>query len=203
MGEFKPPEVDAAHRPIVDLLQKKDSASPLLFVVGKASDVLHAADALSGVENGVAGIRHEYLINANAQGDFNYAVEALGKEKALVLGVPMMHRMPQTIERYNLIGELFLAGAEVAIIPVSDAPSDLESVRARTADLVRSGVQRAEAIRALTINPAKAVGADKRLGSIEKGKDADLVFLDGDPLDPAARVKRVMILGKIVWEAAR
>ena len=203
MGDFKPPEMDPAHRPIVDLIQKKNSAAPLLLVVGKATDVLHAADALSGAENGAAGIRHEYLINPSAQGDFNYVVETLGKEKALVLAAPMMHRMPQTIERYNLIGELFSAGAEVAVIPVSDAPSDLEAMRARTADLVRAGVQRVEAIRALTINPAKAVGADTRLGSIEKGKDADLVFLDGDPLDPAARVKRVMILGKIVWEAAR
>jgi imidazolonepropionase-like amidohydrolase len=70
--------------------------------------------------------------------------------------------------------------------------------RERLAELVRSGLTRKAAIESLTINPARVLGLEKKLGTIEKGKDADLVFFNGDPLDPQAKVMRVMILGRFV-----
>jgi imidazolonepropionase-like amidohydrolase len=39
------------------------------------------------------------------------------------------------------------------------------------------------------------------MGTIEKGKAADLVFLDGDVFELGSRVRGVMILGEVVWEA--
>ena len=42
---------------------------------------------------------------------------------------------------------------------------------------------------------------ENRLGTIEKDKDGDVIFLDGDPLATETRVTRVMTLGEIVWEA--
>jgi len=68
----------------------------------------------------------------------------------------------------------------------------------RIALLVREGWTRAEALKAVTLHPARLLGLDSRLGSIEKDKDADLIFLDADPLDPLARVREVMIAGEIV-----
>ena len=56
-------------------------------------------------------------------------------------------------------------------------------------------------MKALTLHPARPLGLEKRLGSIEKDKDADLIFLDADPLDPRARVREVMIGGEIVHRA--
>ena len=44
---------------------------------------------------------------------------------------------------------------------------------------------------------------EDRLGTIEKGKDADLVFLNGDPLATDTRVTRVMTFGEIAWEAPK
>jgi imidazolonepropionase-like amidohydrolase len=55
-----------------------------------------------------------------------------------------------------------------------------------------------EALKAITINPARICGVDDRLGSLEKGKDADIVVFDGWPLDVNARVKWVIIDGKVV-----
>jgi imidazolonepropionase-like amidohydrolase len=54
-----------------------------------------------------------------------------------------------------------------------------------------------EALRAITINPAKLLGIDKRVGSIEKGKDADLVLFNGDPFEYLTKVCMVIIDGKI------
>jgi len=50
-------------------------------------------------------------------------------------------------------------------------------------------------MRIMTINPAIICGVDKRLGSIEKGKDADLVLWNGDPFDARTRPSAVWISG--------
>ena len=73
-------------------------------------------------------------------------------------------------------------------MPRDDTPTEILGVRERVVDLIRSGLSRKAALAALTLNPAGAIGLGERLGSIEKGKDADLAFFDGDPLDPYARV---------------
>ena len=52
----------------------------------------------------------------------------------------------------------------------------------------------------MTVNPARFLGLDNQIGSIEKGRSADLIFLDGDPFDAATRVTRTMIAGEWVWE---
>ncbi len=57
-----------------------------------------------------------------------------------------------------------------------------------------------EALKTITINPAKLLGIDARVGSIEKGKDADLVLFDGDPFEYLTKVKMVFIDGEMVAE---
>ena len=69
------------------------------------------------------------------------------------------------------------------------------------AELVRSGLARGDALRAVTLNVAKVVAMEDQLGTIEKDKDADFIVLDGDPLAPVTRVTCVIIHGEIVWEA--
>lgn len=64
---------------------------------------------------------------------------------------------------------------------------------------VRYGMKKDDALKAITIRGAQAVLLDKRIGSIEKGKDADMVFLDGDPFEILTSVKKVMIDGKIEY----
>jgi len=69
------------------------------------------------------------------------------------------------------------------------------------AELVRSDLNREIAKKAITIHPAEMMGIDYRLGSLEVGKDANLVILRGDPLDVGTKIEKVMIEGKIVHEA--
>jgi imidazolonepropionase-like amidohydrolase len=68
---------------------------------------------------------------------------------------------------------------------------------------VRNGLTRAEALRAITLAPAEILGLGTRLGSIEKGKDGNLVVLTGDPLDSQSWVETVLIDGKVVYERSK
>ena len=67
----------------------------------------------------------------------------------------------------------------------------------------RYGMQEEDVLKALTLYGAEAVNLDKRIGTIEKGKDADLVFLDGEPFEITTSVERVMVDGKIEYETLK
>jgi imidazolonepropionase-like amidohydrolase len=56
---------------------------------------------------------------------------------------------------------------------------------------VQTGFTPLEALQAATINPAKFLGLEKSLRTVEKGKAADLVLLDANPLDNIANTKRI------------
>lgn len=64
---------------------------------------------------------------------------------------------------------------------------------------VKAGLPREEALKAITLNPAKILGIDDRYGSIEPGKMGDLVLWSGDPLDIMSKVEKVLIHGKVVY----
>ncbi len=64
---------------------------------------------------------------------------------------------------------------------------------------VQQGMPEEDALRAITINPAEILGLGDRLGSIDAGKDADLVLWSGHPFDTASRVDVVYINGKEVY----
>ena len=55
-----------------------------------------------------------------------------------------------------------------------------------------------DALKTITLNPAKLLGIENRVGSIEKGKDADLVLFNGDPFEYLTKVCAVLIEGKLV-----
>jgi imidazolonepropionase-like amidohydrolase len=63
---------------------------------------------------------------------------------------------------------------------------------------VTYGLPYEEGLKSITLNPAKLLGIDKRVGSIEQGKDADLVLFDGDPFEYLTKISKVMIDGQWV-----
>ena len=64
---------------------------------------------------------------------------------------------------------------------------------------VRLGLPHEWALRALTINAARFVGIDHRVGSLEVGKDADLGIWNGDPIDPRSHVRKLVVNGTICY----
>ena len=73
----------------------------------------------------------------------------------------------------------------------------------QAATAVKYGMKREEALKSITLYPSQFIGVDNRLGSIETGKEATMVFLTGDPLDAQSWVDQVMIAGEIVYERAK
>jgi imidazolonepropionase-like amidohydrolase len=67
----------------------------------------------------------------------------------------------------------------------------------------RLGADSYQMLRGLTINPARAFGIDARVGSLEVGKDADIVIRNGEPLDPRSRVELVLIDGRVQYDRSR
>lgn len=67
---------------------------------------------------------------------------------------------------------------------------------ANAALLVKHGLSEEKAMRTLTIDAAKILGLDERIGSLEEGKDADLLLLDGAPLYSMTNIIKTMINGK-------
>lgn len=65
---------------------------------------------------------------------------------------------------------------------------------------VKHGMKVEKALEAMTINPAKALRIDDKVGSIEVGKDADIVIWDGSPLEIQSNVLLTIINGKIVYK---
>ncbi|MDK2786551.1 MAG: hypothetical protein PWQ80_1230, partial [Thermotoga sp.] len=96
------------------------------------------------------------------------------------------------------IAKLMKDGVLIALMcdhPV--IPLEFATVQAATA--LRYGAKEEELLKILTVNPAKILGMEDRLGTIEPGKDADLVVWSGHPFDMKSRVERVFIEGTEVF----
>lgn len=94
-------------------------------------------------------------------------------------------------------GVLSAAGCQVSII--TDSPVIPQEHLPLCAGMaVKAGMDPFKALQAITINPAKHAGIADRVGSLEVGKDADLVITDGCPFEVSTQVEYVLIDGKVV-----
>ena len=98
---------------------------------------------------------------------------------------------------FDTPGVLAKAGCQVSII--TDAPVIPQQYLALCAALaVKSGMDPFQALQAITLNPAKHCGIADRVGSLEAGKDADILLFDEDPFLLSASPLKVFILGEEV-----
>ena len=94
-------------------------------------------------------------------------------------------------------GILAAAGCQVSII--TDSPVIRQEFLPIIAGMaVKAGMDPFQALQAITINPARHIGVEDRVGSLEVGKDADIVITDGNPFDSMTNVELVLIEGKAV-----
>jgi imidazolonepropionase-like amidohydrolase len=76
----------------------------------------------------------------------------------------------------------------------------IQNMRLQATNAVEEGVSVEEALKAVTINSARIMGIEKRVGSLEKGKDADMVVLSGPPFAGGSRVEAVIVNGEVAWK---
>jgi imidazolonepropionase-like amidohydrolase len=123
-----------------------------------------------------------------------------------VLCGPTVHgRSKVELKDMSLALPAVMAAAGIKFCIMTDHPFALTPyLTFYAATAIREGLAPDEALKAITIYPAEITGISDRVGSIEVGKDADLVLMDGDPFDFRTRVAGTLIAGKrVFWRAPR
>lgn len=197
---FVPPVPDTKVKPFLDL---RSGALRALFSISGSAEYLHLLDAL-----GTEKIEFDLRIPLSRESDIFYIadkktydldVDGIGDRKCRVVLEPTLTFHPGTLRQRNLPMELARAGAKVVFVPRDDDLSRMKTWLSDVGELVGAGLDREIALRALTSEAAALLGVGDRLGSLEKGKDANLVFLSGDPFEPATRIQAVMLDGRFVF----
>ncbi|MHA2225321.1 MAG: amidohydrolase [Candidatus Hodarchaeales archaeon] len=105
---------------------------------------------------------------------------------------------PETRERsFKTAVRLVKAGAKVALQTDSLTPMNFFPLLPMFA--IKEGLTREEALKCVTINPAEILGINDRVGSLEVGKDADIVIWSDHPFEFYSKVEKVFIQGKEVY----
>lgn len=119
----------------------------------------------------------------------------------MAVGPTMSH--PSKVETANKSWEtpgiLARAGCQVSII-TDNSVTQQEYLPLCAGFAVRAGMDPFQALQAITINPARHIGVSDRVGSLEVGKDADIVITDGCPFEILTQVKMVLINGTVVTQ---
>ena len=127
-------------------------------------------------------------------------VDELAKENLpLAVGPTFGHASKFELQNktWETPGILAKAGCHVSII--TDAPvTPLHYLPLCAGLAIKAGMDEYDALRAVTINPAEHIGIADRVGSLEEGKDADVVIVDGCPFDVTGVIQHVLINGEEV-----
>ncbi len=119
--------------------------------------------------------------------------------KSIIIGPSLSDRSKVELKNLTFKTPMILNKAGIKVSIMTDHPViPLQYISLCAALAAREGMDEEEALRSITINPARAINADHRVGSIEIGKDADIIIYNGHPFDLRNTVKLVMIDGKVV-----
>jgi imidazolonepropionase-like amidohydrolase len=118
----------------------------------------------------------------------------------VIIGPLFTSRSKVELRNRSLANPGRLAAAGVTIAITTDHPVVPINFLIHQATLaVKEGLDPVTALRAVTINPARIIGVDARLGSLSVGKDADLVIWSGDPLDVMSRAELAFVDGREIY----
>ncbi|MEE2885821.1 MAG: amidohydrolase family protein [Planctomycetota bacterium] len=189
-------KVDDKKKPVVDLLQGKATA---WFYVPSTAE-LHEAVRL------VKKYKMKVVLVLGPRCHKSAADLAAAKIPVVLDSVMEYEETdPDTDETKKYCPAALLTKAKVAYAISIDGGSS-EMTRYpwwQMATAMRHGVDRQTALEALTIVPAKALGLEKEVGSIEVGKTANLQILTGDPLKATSWVETVLLDGQVVYERGK
>jgi imidazolonepropionase-like amidohydrolase len=112
-----------------------------------------------------------------------------------------VYRLPESADSpydsgYTLAARLKRAGIKFCIGGDGGTPSNLRNLPYHAATAAAYGLDRDEALKAITLYPAQIFGVDRRIGSLEIGKLASLIVTDGDPLEIPTQVEQAFIGGR-------
>jgi imidazolonepropionase-like amidohydrolase len=127
-------------------------------------------------------------------------IDQIKASKAEIIVHPTMARPGGEMVNMTMENAAILSGAGIPVSIESGFESYVPKSRVvlyEAAAAMIHGLSFENALRSITIHPAKLLGLEKRVGSIEKGKDADLVLFNGDPFEYTTKACIVIIDGKV------
>ena len=186
----KADSTDPKVRPLVLALQGK---VPTFVLCNSPGEILHLLKLLEPYNK-------MKLVLVEGNETYRVSKELVKRKIPVVLPVQIEFER-NTRTRINVPRMLAEAEVKIALRPEFDNVAGHEDFLRKIAELVKSGLNREIAKKAITIHPAEMLAIDYRLGSLDIGKDANLLILSGDPLDVGTTIDKVMIEGKIVHEA--
>ena len=162
----------------------------------------HRADDITTAVRLAEEFGYPLVLNHVTEG---HLVAGMLAERGLpaVVGPLLTSRSKPELRNRSVAVPGLLAAAGVRIALTTDHPVVPIQFLALSATLaVKEGLDRDEALRALTVNPARILRLDDRVGSLAPGLDADVVVWSGDPLDVMSRALRVFVGGRQVYRWA-
>ncbi len=192
--EDKPPKVPKVDLDKAVLSRVAEGRIPLVVEVHRSSQLR----ALISATEGFTRLR---LIIAGGTDALDVAPDLVRRRiPVLVWPQPLGTTTVPEMERYDLAlaGRLQAAGVTVLLGSGGRAPYATRELPLMAQLAIGNGLSREAAFSALTLGAARAFDLDHRVGSVEFGKDADLLVLDGEPLAGATRIQYVLSRGDVV-----
>ncbi len=119
----------------------------------------------------------------------------------VIVGTDLTSRSKLEVQNMNFKTNRILREAGVLIAITTDHPVALIQYLPLCAGLaVKHGLPMEEGLKAITINPARICRVDDRVGSLKKGKDADIAIFSGNPLEVFTKTLYTIIDGQIIYE---
>ncbi|AVQ29114.1 amidohydrolase [Fusobacterium ulcerans] len=185
----KKPQYDARLEALIPVLKKE---IPLKAHAHKANDIFTAIR-----------IAKEFNVKMTLDHstDARCIVDELAEENyPMIVGPSLGHRTKVELINKSFKTAAVLNKAGIKISITTDSPViPLQHLPICAALAVKDGLDKWEALKAISINPAEILGLEDRVGSIKVGKDADIVIWSADPLQIDAKVEYTIIDGKVVF----
>ncbi len=139
----------------------------------------------------------DYTIEHCTEG--HMIVDALkGRDVRCTIGPHLWSPTKQELWNMTIENAGILANAGLTVSLTADEGSKTAYLPATIGLLMRNGLSEKDAFAGVTINPAKTLGLEDRVGSLEVGKDADIAIFDGHPFSSLSLCRLSMIDGKVV-----
>jgi imidazolonepropionase-like amidohydrolase len=169
---------------------------PVIINANSAAAILHVLKIVKPAE------KAKVLLVANAA-DLYQVRESLAGSRVHVIVRPRLEKVSNSAVRFNVARELSQRSIPFSFSVSANQADFRESQDTPlfpVATLVKTGLDADQAVQALTLHPAKALGIDQWVGSLEAGKQANLLVFDRDPLTDVGRLEQVHVGGKLVYE---
>ncbi len=191
---FTAPTIDPNLVPIVEWIRKERVAQ---IWIDSPGEWLHWKEVIGERE-----LAWEVVLAHSTYSNLHEVAKDLAKTGVRVYVPSRISYLPSTRLRNNLPQILSKAGVKnMVLMPTSTSMlRTVKEWRLGLSDLIREGLDRTTALKAVSLEPAKAMGQEELIAPLIAGASATFVIMDGDPLDPFSEVVYMVADGDVLYD---